>query len=379
MASLNNAIQLIREGQKDDARQILEPLLRAEPANIQAWFWYVETCSTLEKRIRVLEVCLKMNPGNSQVTEALRTLRNQPPPVPPPPVQMTEPEALYDPTPYSAMYEEEEEEVPIDSIPSSYSYAPTSYSYEPAESSFGTGNSEPWSYGKKKNTWEGNNVGYVDNSMLSKPGPAAKSYAFYDVWITAMAMVNMGAYEDALRDPEAGAGRAFEWMGYSGIVSGLILALTLPLNPQFSELTSISGFMGMFGNNTLIFIVMFGLVMALVMPILSIISLAISSAVQNILAVFMGGDGDYGRTAYALAAYLAPFAILSAALSSIPVVGQCISSFLGIYSLVLNVRALQVAHALSTGKALAVIFIPGILLFVFACLIILVIGFPSVG
>ncbi len=64
MLSLNNAIQLIRQGQKEEARQILEPLLKGEPGNIQAWFWYVETFPTTEKRIQTLEVCLKLNPGN---------------------------------------------------------------------------------------------------------------------------------------------------------------------------------------------------------------------------------------------------------------------------------------------------------------------------
>lgn len=373
MTSLNNAIQLIREGRKEEARKILEPLLRSEPADIQAWFWYVETCSTFEKRIQVLEACLKTNPGNAQVMGALQTLRNQQPPVQPP-AQAPKPAVSYKPPPYSMRYEDDE---PANSIPSSY--APANYGYEPAASPFVTGTTQQQSSNRKKNAWEDDKAVYVDSSMLSKPEPAAKSYAFYNVWITALSMMNMGAYEDVLRDPEAGTGRAFEWMGYAGIVSGLIIAITLPINPQFSEFTGLSWFRGMFGNNTTIFIVMFALAMALIMPILSVISLAISSAIQNILAVFLGGDGDYGRTAYALAAYLAPFTILSALLSSVPVVGQCVSSFLGIYSLVLNVRALQVAHSLSTGKAIAVIFIPGILMFIFACLIILVIGFPKFG
>ncbi|MBK9210616.1 MAG: hypothetical protein IPL71_20990 [Anaerolineales bacterium] len=111
MSNLNNAIQLIREGRKDEARRILEPLLQAEPTNISAWFWYVDTCPTLEKRIQTLELCLKRNPGNSQVTQALLTLRSQMPPQissAPPPVQTPKPAATYyDPAPYSAAYEEE--------------------------------------------------------------------------------------------------------------------------------------------------------------------------------------------------------------------------------------------------------------------------------
>ncbi len=86
MAYLNEAVQLIRQGRKDEARRILEPILKANPQDIQAWFWYVETCATREQRIKTLEVCLKLNPGNPQALRALRALParpENPPPTPP--------------------------------------------------------------------------------------------------------------------------------------------------------------------------------------------------------------------------------------------------------------------------------------------------------
>lgn len=372
MASLNSAIQLIREGRKDEARHILETLLRAEPSNVQAWFWYVDTCPTHEKRIQVLEVCLKMNPGNAQVVQALQTLRGHQPSQPvftPPPAPAPKPSITYDPQPYSALYDDEPE-APARSVP-----AFNDYGYKPSDTPYAEQSSE-----KKKNAWEEDFSSYVDNSMLSKhskPRPAAKSHAFYEVWITALAMLDFEAYGNALNDPEAGAGRAFEWMGYAGIVGGLIIGLTLPLDPRFSELENMPGFMGLFGYNTAIFAVMFALAMALLMPIISIIGLAITAGIQNFLAGFMGGIGDYGRTIYALAAYMAPMVILSAVFNAIPVAGQCLTSFLGIYNLVLNARALSAAHSLSTGKAIAVIFLPSILIFIFTCVILLAIGFPA--
>ncbi len=90
MANLNEAVQLIRQGHKGDARRILEPILKANPQDIQAWFWYVETFSTLEQRIKTLEICLKLNPGNPQALRALRALQarsENPPPAPPPTAQ----------------------------------------------------------------------------------------------------------------------------------------------------------------------------------------------------------------------------------------------------------------------------------------------------
>jgi hypothetical protein len=373
MSSLNNAIQLIRQGQKEEARQILESLLTTEPGNIQAWFWYVETCPTLEKRIQALEICLKVNPGNSQVMQALQSLRNQRPPqtsLTPPPAQSPKP-AVSQPmptsTPYSAIYDVE----PKNPVPSS---TPTYFENKPAV----TSTAPQQSSGKQKKAWEEDNVSYVDDSLLSKSRPAAKSYAFYDVWMTVLASMDIESYENVLNDPEAGAGRAFEWVAYAGIISGLIFPLTLMNNPQFKELMNMPEFNGMFGNmGTTALMVALALVMALFTPILSVIQLAISAGIQNFLAVLFGGNGYFGRTAYALAAYLAPMTILIAVFGIIPLVGQCLTSVVGIYIIILNIRALRAAHSISIWQAIGVMLTPSVILFIFACLLILLAGLPG--
>jgi hypothetical protein len=365
MSSLNNAVQLIREGRKEEAQKILEALLRTEPANIQAWFWYVETCPTMDKRIRVLEVCLKMNPGNSQVVQALQALRNMQPPqasFTPPASPPSMPVVSSQPTPYTAAYVYEPEE------PVYYDESPTYY--DPVAENTAQGQST----GKKKKTWDEDYTAYKDTSTQ----PERVSYAFYDVWMTVLSMTRMDTYVKMLDDPEAGAGRAFEWIAYSGIISGLILPFAILTNPQFSQLKGMPEFNKLFGNlGTGALLMMLGLIMALLMPIFSVIGLAISAGIQNFLAGFMGGIGDFGHTAYALAAYLAPIAILSAAIGAIPVVGQCLTSVFGIYSIILNVRALMASHSLSVGQALGVIFLPSIVIMIFGCVAVLMIGLPA--
>jgi hypothetical protein len=377
MLSLNDAIQLIRQRRKEEARQILEPLLRAEPANISAWFWYVETCSTLEKRIQVLETCLKMNPDNFQVMQALQLLRNQQPPqtsFPPPPAQPPKPvvsQPLQTPSPYSAIYAEEPTKGPA---PSPYTpiYFDDKPDYSPAVTSAAPG--------KQKKAWEEDNASYVDTSLLSKSKPAARSYAFYDAWMTVLSTFDIESYEDVLNDPEAGAGRAFEWVAYAGIISGLVFPLSLMSNPQFTELMSMPEFSSLFGNTgTTAFAVILALVMAVLTPIFSVIGLAISAGIQNFLAVSFGGNGYYGRTAYAIAAYLAPITILIAVLGIIPLVGQCLTSLIGFYNIVLSVRALRAAHSLSIWQALGVIFAPTIVLIIFGCVIVLLVGLPGLS
>ncbi|PKN94425.1 MAG: hypothetical protein CVU44_04895 [Chloroflexi bacterium HGW-Chloroflexi-6] len=84
---LQDAINLIRQGKKHEARGMLEVLLRTNPQDVSNWFWYAETLDTIDKRVKVLELCLKANPGNAQAEKALNIMRARlseasPPPAP---------------------------------------------------------------------------------------------------------------------------------------------------------------------------------------------------------------------------------------------------------------------------------------------------------
>ncbi len=75
MSDLNTAVTLIRTGQKEDAQAILKEIIRTDPHNIPAWFWMVETLETNEDKMRVLEVCRKLNPEDSKVQKAYEMLK----------------------------------------------------------------------------------------------------------------------------------------------------------------------------------------------------------------------------------------------------------------------------------------------------------------
>ncbi|HMV96296.1 MAG TPA: Yip1 family protein [Anaerolineales bacterium] len=365
MSGLNNAIQLIREGRKEEARKILELILRSEPGNIQAWFWSVETYSSLEKRIQVLELCLEINPGNAQVLQALQKLRSQRPAqnaVTPPPAQPTH-------QTYSAPLRDEPPK------PAASSYEPMYYEDKPKASSSthpyfdDEPSAETDHYAYTSTPQKKDTISYSDTFSLTKPKPTRKSYAFHEVWMIALSMLRMDAYEDTLNDPEATTGRALEWIAYAGIISGLLFPFTLGASPQFAELQTMSELNQFFERfGTVAFTLILALAMAVISPLLSVISLTISAWFQNLIAAFMGGHGNFTRTIYAQAAYLAPLSILIAVIGIIPVVGQCFNSLVGIYGLVLNIRALQAAHSLTTGKAIGVIFLPSIFMIGFLCL-----------
>ena len=54
---LARAIELIRAGNKAEARQLLEPYIQANPQHVAAWLWEARAHCSNESRIQVLEQC----------------------------------------------------------------------------------------------------------------------------------------------------------------------------------------------------------------------------------------------------------------------------------------------------------------------------------
>jgi tetratricopeptide (TPR) repeat protein len=75
--TLTEAIRLIKAGNKDEAQLVLEPFLLNNPNHIQAWLWEAELFPNDRDKIKVLEACLKQNPGHPQVIQALTFLKKR--------------------------------------------------------------------------------------------------------------------------------------------------------------------------------------------------------------------------------------------------------------------------------------------------------------
>ena len=65
---LSGVIDLIKNGKKVEAREILEFIVQDDPQNDTAWIWLADTYPDNPDRIAVLQECLKHNP-NSHVTQ----------------------------------------------------------------------------------------------------------------------------------------------------------------------------------------------------------------------------------------------------------------------------------------------------------------------
>jgi hypothetical protein len=75
MSDVNMAVTLIKSGHKEEAQGVLKEIIRLEPHNIPAWFWMVETLETDADKLKVMEVCLKLNPGDQKVQKAYDLLK----------------------------------------------------------------------------------------------------------------------------------------------------------------------------------------------------------------------------------------------------------------------------------------------------------------
>ena len=79
---LQQAIGLIKARRKGEAQPLLQGLIKADPHNVAAWLWYVETCQSVPERLKVLEICQKFNPAHPQVQKALVAVKAQASPAP---------------------------------------------------------------------------------------------------------------------------------------------------------------------------------------------------------------------------------------------------------------------------------------------------------
>lgn len=73
--TLNDAIALIRSGNRDSARPILKEIIRVEPHNVSAWLWLVETLPHDVDKIKALEYCVQLNPTDQTAPKALQMLK----------------------------------------------------------------------------------------------------------------------------------------------------------------------------------------------------------------------------------------------------------------------------------------------------------------
>jgi hypothetical protein len=118
------------------------------------------------------------------------------------------------------------------------------------------------------------------------------------------------------------------------------------------------------------------LLAALGESILAVLGLLLGAGLIQLVARDIGGVGTYAELVYATAAYSAPLTLISNVLAPIPI---CVylTIPLGLYGLVLQLKAIRAVHEFDWGSAFASLAL--ILLLVFVVFAILLLVGPIVG
>ena len=193
-----------------------------------------------------------------------------------------------------------------------------------------------------------------------------------ETWIKALTQPKEEAYLAIVNDPGASLGKAVIWLAISGFVGGLISGIFSWIfggsmyMDQFSQYFDFDMPMGGGGFMSVVsspFSGLFG----------TLIGAFFMTGLVHLAARMLGGTGTFEKLFYGFAAYYAPLGLVTTSLSAIPFLG-CLAVPLAIYGLVLNVIANKAVHGYDTGKAVIATLAPLLIIFLFCCCIIAIIG-----
>lgn len=189
---------------------------------------------------------------------------------------------------------------------------------------------------------------------------AYEPLSWWQSWTSALFKPSVLTFERIANDPQASTMRAALWIFFSALVSLFIsVPLSLVLNPNLvTQLQQAGGELGSTLTAAL------GLMLCVVpfSAALSTFGMMISTALIQLTARLLGGQGTFEGTFNALAAITAPVTPVSALLGAIPLVGGCLALPLGLYVLVLDVIAVKASNRFGWGAAIGAIVLPGLVI-----------------
>ena len=197
---------------------------------------------------------------------------------------------------------------------------------------------------------------------------SGKSLSWNQVWIQATTRPSLETYQRLLADPGASANKAYLWIFASSVVGYILyflLTLVFPNPLAFGDYADVS-FTGLFGSAIIYMICCLPFAAAI-----AVIGVMISSALTQLVARLLGGEGTYVQLVYLFGAIIAPLSLVTYLLSAIPFV-NCFSVLLSIYSVALLVMAVNAVNRFGYGKAIVAYFlIPVIVAIIGVCLMVL--------
>lgn len=217
------------------------------------------------------------------------------------------------------------------------------------------------------------------DAMMADPDRPPPQGAF-PVWIKVYTKPGEQTFAEIIDHPDATAKNAYIWVFIVGMLSGLLNSLTqfvvgmaglrqvLPGYEQLPDVSRIMGATGLIG----------AICGAPIAGLFSVIGFAISVALIHWATRFFGSkEGSFDKLAYAMAAAVVPFSLVSGLLvpfSAIRFAMFCILPVLligGIYVIYLELAAIKAVYHTGWLEAAGAFFLPTLLIvFLCACVVI---------
>ena len=213
------------------------------------------------------------------------------------------------------------------------------------------------------------------DEMSNTPVPDRTPNSVLQTWRKALTQPNEATFVEISSAPEARATTAYLWVFVASLIQIFLAALVQSqLLGTYGERFGLGEQFGPgsgFGS-----ILLAAICGAPIGAIVSTLFFAIGVFVVQWIAKMFGGIGTTDRLAYAMAAIVAPYTILSGIgtlFSVVPYVGWCVTTVFalaGLYVLVLEIMAVKGVNQISWGAAIGSVLIPGLVIaFLCACLV----------
>jgi len=212
------------------------------------------------------------------------------------------------------------------------------------------------------------------NDMPVAPIPESRPESPVQVWQKALTRPSEQTFAEIASSPNAKARTAYLWVFVAYLIQIFLSALVS--NRAMQTLASRYGYGDVFATRGIGSTLVTAICGAPIGAIIGTLLFALGVFIIQWLARTFGGRGTADQLAYALAAIIAPYLILSGFVglfSAIPFVGLCISAILalaGLYILFLEITAVKGVNQITWGAAVGAVLIPLVVIgLIIACVL----------
>lgn len=217
------------------------------------------------------------------------------------------------------------------------------------------------------------------------------NFTWSEVWIKAITQPSVATFQQIIRDPKASLDRAFAWVAGVIVVSSILSLIGQLIwtttwggsgfynynyfytNTTTGNATGINpAYATGYSLGSSICCLPFQIIFALIFWVILV-------GVMHITARVLGGSGIFEKSFYGFAAIYAPLTLLMAVINLVPLVGLCISFFVGLYGIYVLTIAMKAVHNIGWGEAFVSAIAPVLLMIFFICACIALVSVAFMG